>query len=57
MIEEEGLQENSHVIGTYLLTELGKLRSEFEIVGDVRGKGYLIGVELVQDKVTYSMDT
>ena len=37
--------------GTYFLEELAKLRDEFEIVGDVRGKGLMIGVELVTDKV------
>ncbi len=38
-------------MGTYFLNELAKLRDEFEIVGDVRGKGLMIGVELVEDKV------
>lgn len=47
IIEEEKLQENSKTIGTYLLLELEKLRSKFPIVGDVRGKGLMIGVELV----------
>jgi 4-aminobutyrate aminotransferase-like enzyme len=27
-------------VGTYFLNELAKLRDEFEIIGDVRGKGY-----------------
>ncbi|XP_033754471.1 alanine--glyoxylate aminotransferase 2, mitochondrial-like [Pecten maximus] len=52
VIENEGIQNNAHVIGTYFLQELEKLRDEFEIVGDVRGKGLMIGVELVQDKAT-----
>ncbi|XP_052823038.1 alanine--glyoxylate aminotransferase 2, mitochondrial isoform X1 [Octopus bimaculoides] len=50
VIEEENLQENCHVIGTYFLTELAKLRDEFEVIGDVRGKGLMIGVEMVTDK-------
>lgn len=33
------------------MKELSKLRDEFEIVGDVRGKGLMIGVEMVTDKV------
>lgn len=33
------------------MQELAKLRDEFEIVGDVRGKGLMTGVELVEDKV------
>ena len=52
MIEEDKLQENSHVQGTYLLEELAKLRDEFACVGDVRGKGLMVGIELVADKVS-----
>lgn len=51
MIKEEKLQENSQEVGTYLLLKLAKLRDEFEIIGDVRGKGLLIGIEMVKDKV------
>ena len=51
VIDEEKLQENCHNVGTYFLTELSKLRDEFEVVGDVRGKGLMIGVEMVEDKV------
>jgi len=36
---------------TYFIKELIKLRDEFEVVGDVRGKGLMIGVEMVKDKV------
>ncbi|XP_056402671.1 alanine--glyoxylate aminotransferase 2, mitochondrial isoform X1 [Hyla sarda] len=52
VIEEDGLQDNCNTVGTYLLLELSKLRDKFEIVGDVRGKGLMIGVELVTDKKT-----
>jgi alanine-glyoxylate transaminase / (R)-3-amino-2-methylpropionate-pyruvate transaminase len=52
VIDEEKLQENSHKVGTYFLNGLAKLREEFEIVGDVRGKGLMIGVEFVEDKKT-----
>lgn len=51
MIENEGLQANSENVGTHLLLELAKLRDEFEVVGDVRGKGLMIGMEMVADKV------
>lgn len=51
VIKEENLQENSQEVGTYMLLELAKLRDEFEIVGDVRGKGLMIGIEMVKDKV------
>ncbi|KAM4810060.1 alanine--glyoxylate aminotransferase 2, mitochondrial [Rhinophrynus dorsalis] len=51
-IEEDGLQKNCEIVGTYLLLELAKLRDMFEIVGDVRGKGLMIGIEMVKDKKT-----
>ncbi|XP_005093514.1 alanine--glyoxylate aminotransferase 2, mitochondrial [Aplysia californica] len=50
VIDEEKTQALSANIGTYFIEELQKLRSEFEVVGDVRGKGLMIGVELVKDK-------
>ena len=34
-----------------LLKGLMKLRNDFEVVGDVRGKGLMVGLELVKDKV------
>jgi 4-aminobutyrate aminotransferase-like enzyme len=37
-------------VGNYLLTELKKLQQRHEIIGDVRGKGLMIGVELVKNK-------
>ena len=49
-IDDDNLQENCHQIGTQFLTGLSQLRDEFEIVGDVRGKGLMIAVEFVQDK-------
>ncbi|XP_035419667.1 alanine--glyoxylate aminotransferase 2, mitochondrial isoform X3 [Cygnus atratus] len=49
-IEEDHLQKNSEDVGTYMLLELAKLRDKFEIVGDVRGKGLMIGIEMVTDK-------
>lgn len=52
VIEEEKLQENCKKVGTYLLKNLAKLRDEFEIVGDVRGKGLMIGVEMIKNKST-----
>ncbi|XP_077479225.1 alanine--glyoxylate aminotransferase 2, mitochondrial [Stigmatopora argus] len=51
-IKEEGLQKNSLELGTYMMTELAKLRDKYEIIGDVRGKGLQIGVEMVQDKAS-----
>lgn len=52
VIEEENLQKNSQEVGTYLLLKFAKLRDEFDIVGDVRGKGLMVGIEMVQDKIS-----
>jgi len=51
-IEEDGLQENCRRVGGLLLQEMMSLRDEFEIVGDVRGKGLMLGMELVKNKVS-----
>ncbi|XP_060747440.1 alanine--glyoxylate aminotransferase 2, mitochondrial [Tachysurus vachellii] len=51
-IKEERIQENCAVVGTHLLKELAKLRDKYEIIGDVRGKGLHIGVEMVTDKAS-----
>lgn len=56
VIDDEGLQKNCSEVGTYFLNELSKLRDEFEIVGDVRGKGLMIGVEMVENKVRLIKD-
>ena len=50
VLEEDGCQELSKVVGGYLLKKLSSLRDEFECVGDVRGKGLMVGLELVNDK-------
>ncbi|XP_060566435.1 alanine--glyoxylate aminotransferase 2, mitochondrial-like [Ruditapes philippinarum] len=52
VIDEENIQQNAHVVGTYFIEELAKLRDQFDTVGDVRGKGLMIGIEMVKDKVS-----
>uniref|UniRef100_A0A1B0CJ98 Alanine--glyoxylate aminotransferase 2, mitochondrial n=1 Tax=Lutzomyia longipalpis TaxID=7200 RepID=A0A1B0CJ98_LUTLO len=52
VIEEEELQKNSKIVGTQLLKGLLELQKKYEIIGDVRGKGLMIGVELVEDRTT-----
>ena len=44
---ENDLQTNSLKVGQHLRSRLDHLADQFEIVGDVRGKGLMIGVELV----------
>ena len=48
-IEEEGLQENAHKVGAFLMRGLKDLEERYEVVGEVRGKGLMVGVELVAD--------
>jgi len=52
IVEEEGLAENANTVGEYTRTQLRALLSEHPLVGEVRGKGMLTGVELVQDRQT-----
>lgn len=46
-VKREKLQANALSVGTFLKTELNKLATEFPIIGDVRGKGLFLGIELV----------
>ncbi|KAH6769338.1 PYRIMIDINE 4 [Perilla frutescens var. frutescens] len=50
VIERENLQGNAHVVGSYLKERLNALRDKHEIIGDVRGRGLMLGVELVTDR-------
>ena len=49
VIEDEGLQENARQVGAYLLKRLSTLKAKSQLVGDVRGLGLYLGVELVTD--------
>lgn len=49
---DDGLVANSRLVGAYLLRELKEKLLPFWYVGDVRGKGMMLGVELVKDKIT-----
>ncbi|MFQ5723840.1 MAG: acetyl ornithine aminotransferase family protein [Terriglobia bacterium] len=49
---EDGLLENARRLGDYLLGKLADWPRRHRLVGEVRGRGLLIGVELVRDKKT-----
>ena len=52
VIREEKLLENATKQGNYIMKWLEDVKEEQEIVGDVRGKGLMIGLEFVKDKQT-----
>ncbi|MEW6375139.1 MAG: acetyl ornithine aminotransferase family protein [Thermodesulfobacteriota bacterium] len=49
---EEGLIENASRLGEYILGKLKDFQKRFHLIGDVRGKGLMIGIELVKDPET-----
>jgi 4-aminobutyrate aminotransferase-like enzyme len=51
-IIEDGLVENSAKVGAFMLNKLMTFKEKFPFVGEVRGRGLLIGVELVKNKTT-----
>ncbi len=52
VIENENLQKNAHQAGNRLLTGLKGLMEDYALIGDVRGLGLYVGVELVKNRRT-----
>ena len=52
VIDREKLQENSLKIGNHLIAGLNELKEKHSIIGDVRGKGLMLGIELVKDRTS-----
>src|SRR6266513_2511079 len=52
VIDRDNLQANSLAIGNHLLGGLNVLKEKHNLIGDVRGKGLLLGIELVKDRGT-----
>lgn len=51
-ILEEGLVENSARVGAFMLKRLEAMKEKYPFIGEVRGRGLLIGVELVKNRAT-----
>jgi 4-aminobutyrate aminotransferase-like enzyme len=56
VVADEGLQENARVTGERLLAGLRELATRYEAIGDVRGRGLFVGLELVRDRSTREPD-
>jgi 4-aminobutyrate aminotransferase / (S)-3-amino-2-methylpropionate transaminase / 5-aminovalerate transaminase len=51
-LTEDGLVENSARVGKVMLDALKKLQDKYRFIGDVRGRGLLIGIDIVSDRKT-----
>jgi len=52
VLEQEGLQESAARVGAQLRSQIEKLARQYPLIGDVRGAGLFIGVDLVRDPST-----
>lgn len=52
VIEKDNLQANSLKLGEYIIAGLEKLKEKHAIIGDVRGKGLMLAIEMVKDRET-----
>ncbi len=52
VIEREGLQGNADAMGTRLMDGLARLAEKHSLIGQVRGKGLMVGCELVTDRIS-----
>jgi len=50
VIEREGLVENAERVGTHALARMQEMKKRHPLIGDVRGRGFLLGMELVADR-------
>ena len=54
VIEREGLVENAARVGAHALARMQEMKGRHRLIGDVRGRGLLLGIELVDDRETKS---
>ncbi len=56
VIQDEGIQNNAKVVGAALLERLRELQTRHDAIGDVRGRGLMMAIELVKDRKTKEPD-
>lgn len=56
IIDDEGLVENARIVGEGALERLAEIKARQPAIGDIRGRGLLIGIELVEDRTTRRAD-
>lgn len=56
VIQDERLQQNAQSVGGALKARLEKLQQKYPVIGDVRGRGLMMAIELVKDRATKTPD-
>lgn len=57
IVQDDHLTENARDIGAYLIDEFKKLQKKYDCIGDVRGKGLIMGIEFVKNRATKEPDS
>jgi 4-aminobutyrate aminotransferase-like enzyme len=57
VLDDEKLIDNARIVGDYLQSGLRELQAKYASIGDIRGSGLFIGVDLVQDRETKRADS
>jgi 4-aminobutyrate aminotransferase len=57
MIEDEKLMANATKVGGHIKKRLEEMKEKYDIIGDVRGKGLMVGAEIVNDRKTKEYGT
>jgi len=52
VVKEEDILENVRTVGNYFTKRMNRMKDDHPIIGDVKGKGFLLGIELVKDLKT-----
>ena len=56
VIQTEGLQANAAAVGAYFRAEMQALATRYPAIGDIRGAGLFLGIEIVSDRATRAAD-